>query len=166
MVNGVSDIKEVLPELAGYVFICRILFGQLHGDGKHVEAVHSHPAGSVRLFDVATGWKRSASIEDADVVQSEKPALEDIAAFAVLPIDPPCEIEKQFLKHAREEGAVTGTSALFIDLVNAPCGPCMDGWIHVAECPLIRRQLPVGMHVPLAQQQNELLLGKFRIHER
>ena len=38
--------------------------------------------------------------------------------------------------------------------------------IHVAEGKLIRRNLPVGMHVPLAQQQDKLLLGEVRIEPR
>ena len=38
--------------------------------------------------------------------------------------------------------------------------------IHVAERPLVGRNLSVGMHVPLAQHQDELILGKIRIHQR
>ncbi len=38
--------------------------------------------------------------------------------------------------------------------------------IDVAKRPLIRRQLPVRMHVPLAQQQNKLVLGKIGVHKR
>ncbi len=38
--------------------------------------------------------------------------------------------------------------------------------IHVPERPLIRRQLPVGMHVPFPQQQDQLRLRVIRIDNR
>ncbi len=40
----------------------------------------------------------------------------------------------------------------------------MDGRIDVAEIPFVGRDLPVGVHVPFAQKQNQLVLGKFGIH--
>ena len=42
----------------------------------------------------------------------------------------------------------------------------MDWGVHVAEGPLVGRDLPVGMHIPLAQHQRELLLCEVRVHER
>jgi hypothetical protein len=45
-------------------------------------------------------------------------------------------------------------------------GPGVDGRIGVAEAPLVRRQLPVGMHVPLPRQEHELALGKCWIDHR
>ena len=53
-----------------------------------------------------------------------------------------------------------------LDLVDAPCGPGMHRRVDVAEGPFIGRQLPVGMHVPLAQHQQQLLLGEIRIDQR
>ena len=37
--------------------------------------------------------------------------------------------------------------------------------IHVAKRPLVGRQLPVRMHVPLAEQQEELFLGVVRVDD-
>ena len=42
----------------------------------------------------------------------------------------------------------------------------MDGRIDVAEVPLIRGQLSVGMHVPLAQEQHKLFFGEAGIEKR
>ena len=42
----------------------------------------------------------------------------------------------------------------------------MDGGIHVAEVPLIGRDLAVGMEVGLAEHQLELLFGEIGIHGR
>ena len=41
----------------------------------------------------------------------------------------------------------------------------MHWWIDVAERPFVRGKLAVGMHVPLARQQHELLFGETRIHD-
>ena len=52
-----------------------------------------------------------------------------------------------------------------VDAKHAQSGPRMNGRIHIAERPLIRGQLPVGVHVPLAAQQNQLPLGKGRVYD-
>ena len=56
--------------------------------------------------------------------------------------------------------------ALLVDLVDAPRGPRVDGRVHVRELPLVRGELPVRVHVPLAQEEDELALGEVRVHER
>ena len=53
-----------------------------------------------------------------------------------------------------------------MNLVHAPARPGVHRRIHVAERPLIRRDLPVRMHVPLAQKQSQLPHGEFGIHHR
>ena len=45
-----------------------------------------------------------------------------------------------------------------LDLVDAPGGPRVHRRVHVAERPLVGRELAVGVHVPLAQEEDELLL--------
>ena len=52
-----------------------------------------------------------------------------------------------------------------LDLVNPPRGPGVNRWIDVSQSPLVGRQLPVRMHVPLTRQQNQLPLGKLRVDE-
>ena len=53
-----------------------------------------------------------------------------------------------------------------MNLVHAPARPGMHRRIHIAQGPFIRRDLPVRMHVPLAQEQLQLRLGEFGIHQR
>ncbi len=48
-------------------------------------------------------------------------------------------------------------------LVNAPAGPGVHRRIDVAEGELVGRDLPVGMHVPFAQNRISLLLGELGI---
>ena len=51
-------------------------------------------------------------------------------------------------------------------LVDFPAGPGVHRRIHVAEVEFVGRQLPVGMHVPLAQKEAQLVPGEHRIEPR
>ena len=42
----------------------------------------------------------------------------------------------------------------------------MHGWIHIAEVPLVGRDLAVGVDVPLREHQVELLLGEVDVDRR
>ncbi len=64
-----------------------------------------------------------------------------------------------------EEEPVGAAGAARVDLVDAPRGPGVDGRVHVAEGPLVGRELPVRVHVPLAREQQELLLGEVGVDE-
>ena len=154
IIHGVGDLCKVLPELAGNVFVSRILVCQLEGHGQHVEAIHRHPACPIGLFDVAARRQRRAAIEDADVVESQKSALKDVLTFGVLAIHPPCEVQHELVEHALEEFKISPSPALLLDLVDAPRSPRVNRRIHVPERPLVRWNLTVGMHVPFAQQQD------------
>ena len=72
--------------------------GQLDGDLQHVLAEEGHPGGAVGLLQVAAGGQRSAAVEDADVVEAEEAALEDVLAEAVLAVDPPGEVQQQLVE--------------------------------------------------------------------
>src|SRR6266436_8330842 len=113
MAHGVCDVEEVFPELAGDVFVDGIFAGEFKGDGQHVEGVHSHPGCPIGLFNMTTSGKRRTAIKDADVIETEKAALEYIHAFRVLAIHPPGEVEHEFLKHALKKGSVAFAASLF-----------------------------------------------------
>src|SRR5712692_866239 len=106
MAHGVGDVEEVLPELAGDVFIDGILAGEFESDGEHVEGVHGHPRSAVGLFNMATGGKRRAAIEDADIVEAEKATLEDVHTFGVFAVHPPGKVEHEFLEYAFEKCSI------------------------------------------------------------
>src|SRR6516225_7374823 len=80
VIHGVRNMNKVLEELAGNAFVRRILPGEFERDGKHVQAVHSHPARTVGLLKVAAGRQRSGAVEHADVVETKESALKDIHA--------------------------------------------------------------------------------------
>ena len=112
------------------------------------------------------GGKRLAAVEDADIVETEKAALKNVSALGILAVHPPGEIQQQFLKNPLEKFAVALAAALFFHFVNAPCRPGMHRRVDVAERPFVRRQLTVGMHVPLTRHQQQLLLGEVGIDQR
>src|SRR5438445_106007 len=49
---------------------------------------------------------------------------------------------------------------------NTSCGPGMNRRVDIAESPFVGGQLAVGVHVPLAQKKDELILGEIGIDER
>ena len=160
VVHRRGDVQEVFPEFAGDVLVRGVLTREFHGNRQHVEGVHAHPARAIGLFEMCACWERSVAIEDADVVESQESSLKHVHPLGVFSIHPPGEVDQQLVEDALQEPAIAHPPAPLLDLVNAPRRPCVYRRVQVPERPLIRRQLPVGMHVPLAQQQDELILGE------
>ena len=79
--HGLGDVQEVLEELGGDVLVDGVVQGKLERDAHEVQAVHRHPAGAVGLVEMAAVGQRRAAVEDADVVQAEESALEDVSAL-------------------------------------------------------------------------------------
>src|SRR6186713_1266685 len=100
---------------------------------------------------MSAGWESRVAIEHTDVVQTKETALEHVQPFRVFAIHPPREVDQQLVEDALEELAIANATATFLDLVDTPRGPRMHGRIRVAQRPFVGRQLPIGMHVPLAQ---------------
>src|SRR5215468_10121465 len=104
---------------------------------------------------MAAGRQWLVAVEHRDVVESEKPALKQIAAASVFAIDPPRERQELFLHDTRQEIQITGRGRalppsllLALDLEDAPGRPPLQRWIHVVKIPFVGRQLSVGVHVP------------------
>ncbi len=106
------------------------------------------------------------AIEDADIIEAEKAAFENVGAFRVLAIHPPGEIHQELVKHAFEKGEIGFALDARIDFENAPGGPGMDGRIYVAERPFVSGQLAVRVHVPFAHEQRELRFREIGIGGR
>ena len=102
---------------------------ELERDLQHPLAVEGHPRGAVGLFERAAAGQRRGAVEDADVVQPEEAALEEVAAVRVLAVDPPGEVGQQALEDAREEVAVALAADLGLALGRrtAPPTPCTGG---------------------------------------
>ena len=161
-VDRVRDRDEMLEELGRDVLVRRVLAGQLQRHGEHGVAVEGHPRGAVGLLEVPPGRQRLRAVEHADVVEPQKAAGEQVPPVRVLPVDPPGEVEQQLVERALEEEAIAVALGPR-HLVHPPAGPGMHRRVHVAEGELVRRNLAIGMHVPLAEQQEQLLLGEVGI---
>src|SRR2546428_10181849 len=107
-----------------------------------------------------------AAVEHRDVIEPEKAALENVVAFAVHLVNPPREIDQQFMKTLFEKFAVSFARANSIHVVNTPYCPRMNRWIQIGELPLVSGNLAVRMLKLLKQQEPQLLLRELRIDQR
>ena len=106
IVHRAGDPEEMLEEFGRDIFVNRILARELERDAHHVQAKHSHPAGAVALLEMAAVGQRRAPIEDADVIEPEKAALENILALGIFAVHPPGESDQQFVEDGFEKSAI------------------------------------------------------------
>src|SRR5205814_1859730 len=88
---------------------------------QQIEAVHCHPTGCVRLFNVSAIGQLSPAIKGTDVGQSEEATLRDVVGFKVFTIYPPGEIDEQLVRHTLQDGEVVHScnAALTIGTLHA-----------------------------------------------
>ena len=161
-----ADVNVVLEKLRGRRLVSLVLPRQLERDAHHVQAKHPHPARAVGLLKRRPVGQFLAAVQDGDVVEAEEAALENVVALAVHLVDPPREVHQQLVEAALEEIAVRFAAADAVHVVNAPHGPRVDGRVHVAELPLVGGNLAIRMLELLEEEEQELLLGELRVHER
>ena len=157
-----ADVDEMLEEFDRKPFVHRIALGQFERDAHHGEAEKSHPAGRVGLLQNRAARQFFAAIHDGDVVEPEEAALEDVQPLAVHFVDPPGEIDQQFVKAALEKIQIAASRRAPLDLIDAPARPCLHRRIQIRELPLVGRNLPVRVLELLEQQQPEIFLGRLR----
>ena len=118
-------------------------------------------AGSVRTArggpPVGSGAERSKT---PMLSRPRKPPWNTFRPSASLRLTHQVKFSKQLVEDLLEELAVAPAARASLDLVHAQRRPRVHGRIHVAERPLVRRDLAVRVHVPLAQEQDELRLGE------
>src|SRR6266853_1976351 len=131
----------MVSKLDGHVFEGGVVRRQLAADLEHVLTEQCHPGGAVSLFQVATSGQLRAAVENADVVEAQKAAFKDVLAEAVLAVDPPAEIEHQLRKRSLEKLQITFALESLLGPVLEDRGPGMNGWVHIAEVPLVGRDL-------------------------
>ena len=67
---------------------------------------------------------------------------------------------------SRKARSPSSAALLAVDLEDAPGRPGVHRRVDVAELPFVGRHLAVGVHVPFAGQQHELLLGELGVDQR
>ena len=150
--------------LNAIVLVHRVVFGQDQRHLQHALAVERHPRRAVGLLERAAGRQLGAAVEDADVVEAEEPAREDVAARRILPVDPPVEVQHQALERALQEAQV-GPAERPLHLVQVQRRPGVHRRVHVAEIPLVGGNLAVRMEVEAAQHQQQLVLREVEIDQ-
>src|SRR5262249_46278192 len=123
VVRGIGNVDKMLEKFTGNIFVGMIVTRQFKRNSEHIETVHAHPTRAVRLLDVAPGRQRCGAIKDANIVQTQDAAFEDMVALGVFTVDPPVKIEQQLVEDAFKKGAVELPPHTFLDLVHAPRGP-------------------------------------------
>src|SRR5262249_36648881 len=103
VVHARGDKEKVVDELDHHVREAAIDGGDLDRELDHVLTEERHPRRAVGLLEVATRGQRRTAVEYPDVVESEKAALEDALASAILAVYPPVEVELELEEGALEE---------------------------------------------------------------
>src|SRR5215472_8051064 len=147
----------MLEELGGYILVHRVLLGKLESHGKHGRSVKCHPSRSIRLLEVSTRRERLRAVKDPDVVESKKTAAENVLPLSVLTVHPPGEVDEKLVEDPAQEDPVALTCGPG-EFVDPPRRPSVDGRIHIGEPKFIGGNLTIGVHVPLTQQEQKLLL--------
>src|SRR6185312_8822905 len=164
-VDRVRDGYKVFEKFRRDILIRRVFGGKFKGGGQHDRAIRGHPRRAICLFKRTAIRQWFGAVEKADVVEAEEATGKDLLAGDVFAVDPPGEVDEEFLEDTLEKNAVA-LAPRGSDLVNAHCGPRVNRRIDVAEREFIGRNLAARVCVPFAQQQNKLLLGEFGIDLR
>ena len=135
---------------------------QLEGDLEHVLAEQRHPSRAIGLFEMTAGRQRRAAIEHADIVQSKEAALKQASARSG-PCDSPTSRNSASACRRPASGSRDRSCPQrLLRPIEEDRSPGVDRRVHIAEVPLVGRDLPGRMQVDLVQQQIELLLGEIR----
>src|SRR5262249_47805388 len=110
-------------------------------------------------FQPSLHRQRGGAVDGADVVHAQKAAFEHVVAGGVLAVDPPGEVQQQLVEDPLQEDQITAA----VDGEDPQGGPGVHGRVDVPEGPFVGGQLSVGVHVPLAAHQQQLVLGELRV---
>src|SRR5207302_631462 len=132
----------------------------------HVEAKHSHPARAIALLEMAAVRQWRAPIEDADIIEAEEAALENIFPLGIFPVHPPGEGDEELVENGFQEITIAFAGLLLLDFVDAPRGPADHRRIDVAEIPFVGGDLAIRVLVTFAQDDIELAFGELGIDQR
>src|SRR5262249_20246197 len=106
------------------------------------------------------GGQWHAPVEDADVIEPQKPTLKDVVVVQIFPIHPPRKVEHQFVEDTLEEHGIPLACPALLSLVYLPCRPGMDRRIGIAEGPFIGGELPRPVHITIFEEEKKMLLCK------
>ena len=126
-------------------------------------AIQAVPSACSRWPPVGSGAR---AVEDADVVEAQEAALEDVAPRRSLRLTHQVKLASSLWKARLRKAMSPCARAAPARAVDEERRPGVHGRVHVAEVPLVGRDLPAGVQVRLAQHQLQLLLGEVHVHPR
>ena len=138
---------------------------QFERDHGHVEGEHRHPAGGVGLLELVAERQWLRAVEHRNIVEAEKAALENIVALGVLAVDPPGVIEQELVKDALQEIVVAAPALHALGAERLQRGKGVDRRVHVAEIPLVGRDLAVRIEIAFVEHQLDLILGEIDVDQ-
>lgn len=94
----------MLEKFAGNILVTWVFPRQLKRNRQHIQTIHRHPTRGIRLVQT-TAAAIFVTVEDADIVQTQKPALKNIFTGSALAVHPGGKVKKQFLKNPLKEKA-------------------------------------------------------------
>src|SRR6202034_555133 len=106
------------------------------------------------------------AVEDADIIESQEAAFENVLAEAVLAINPPSKVQEQLAEGGFQEIKISRAAPRHVATVEEQGSPGVDGRIDVAEVPFVSGNLTVGMKIPSTEYKLDLPLGEVDIHSR
>ena len=165
-VERFGDVDHLVEVMERTVFVGRVVLAELQTHSQHRLRVKDHPCGAVRLLEVASGRELGAAVEHPDVVEPQKAALEKVATFEPLAMQPPIEISAQPLEDGLQPTNVTLVAATgLVVLKHRQRREGVNRRIDVVECPLVCGDRAVVAHVAFFQEERELVLRKLHIDE-
>ncbi len=150
-VHCIRNRNEMFKKLRRNIFVTWVFPRQLQRDRQHCGAIKSHPCGGVGLIEVPAERSVFGAIENADIIQPQKPTGENMIVVSVFSVDPPSKVNQQLVKNSREK-LMIGLTILFPNFIYSQRRPSMNGRVDVAKRKLISRNLSAGMHVPFPQK--------------
>jgi len=90
---------KMFKKFGGGIFKSNIMFGNFQRHVHHVQCIHAHPAGAIRLLQLHFARGVVAAVKHADIIQAQKSPFKNIVAVTVFPVYPPGKIDEQFLKN-------------------------------------------------------------------
>src|SRR5262249_5577991 len=97
----------------------------------------------------STGRQLRATVEHADVIESQKSAFKNIVSQFVFTVHPPGKVHQQLLKLAFQKLTITLAPEGFLEEIDLPDRLAMHRRIDIAEVPLVGGNLSVGMEINL-----------------
>src|SRR5665647_1071962 len=103
LIERFCDQYKMLKKFSGCILKCVVNHSDFQCHIHHIKRIHSHPACPVSLFEVMATRHLNTTVKNSNVIEPEKPSLENIIATGILPVDPPGKIDNKLMKYSLQK---------------------------------------------------------------